>query len=262
MPQKRKRASYLFTLKLNIEDILLYYYGAGKDKEMDDEIGETPVMDFCDEEPTISKLMHDSSDKFTYFLDIYKNTVKYWMNMYDIVKNGPLPQYTTLPCWHCKYEFNTHPIGCPLKYVSECEEGPIKEKIKQYQKDANLPTEYGIDYFETEGIFCSGPCIKAYIMDMLAKTKSPTYQRALTLLTLMFQKLFGRLITIPVAPSWKLLIGWGGHLSIEEYRHTFGRLEYRETNNLQRPYMYPRSTCIQEIRAKRTNYDAISHNQM
>lgn len=170
--------------------------------------------------------------------------------MFDFVQNGALPRYTTRPCWWCRNKFSSHPIGCPIIYHPEPKSEEKKLHVLDIFRKSNLPVDNGTDFFETEGLFCTFPCVKAYILDQIARTKSIKYAKALTLLTLLYSKLVGDIAVIPVAPSWKVLIEWGGHLTPQEYRSSMGLLEYIETVNTKRPYMYPSSAYIQEIRVK------------
>ena len=203
-----------------------------------------------------SELSHARSKKAMNFIDPNKEKIRLWVNMVDIYTNGALPRYTTKKCFgNCRSKFKSHPIGCPLRYncISEDKSSKVskldRERIVNKFKEANLPDDT-TDFFETEGIFCTFPCIKAYILDQLSRTKSPKYKKSLTLLTLLYLKLVGVICTIPTAGSWKLTTDWGGHMSPPEYRSTTGLLEYTETVNIRRPYMFCSSNWIREKRIK------------
>ena len=101
------------------------------------------------------------------------------------------------------------------------------------------------EFFETEGMFCSFPCIKAYIMENL---NNPRYKESLSNLTLLFSNIHKCVKPIPIAPSWKVLEDWCGHQTIEQYRSSFDRLVYEDTNNVMRPIMFPVSTIYEEIK--------------
>jgi hypothetical protein len=200
-------------------------------------------------EYTISQLMHENSPfskKCYYFLDAHKNNVKYWVNMYDFTVNGCLPISTDKLCWWCKHNFSTAPIGCPLKYYEHKYSGKDKNRIEERLKSLNLNFETN-DFFETEGIFCSFPCCKSYILSMKG---NPLYKDCSSNLTYLYFLIIGRIDNIPMAPSWKLLKAFGGHLSIKEYRATFDVLDYKETTNTMRPYMYSNSRYIEERKVK------------
>lgn len=236
------------------EEVLFYYYGHGDygSESSDDGIAET-ILEFGDEDIGITNLLHEKSKKSKrslMFLDPHKSTVKLWGNMIDMAQGGALPRYTTKPCWWCRSTFNSHPIGCPTRYNPEKSPGPERDRILKRFREANLPLDCGTDFFETEGVFCTFPCVKAYILDQLSRTKSPKYKRALTLLTLLYSKLMGQITIIPTAGTWKVLTEWGGHLTPQEFRAATGLLEYIETVNSRRPYMYSTSTYVQEKRIR------------
>nr|QBK86474.1 MAG: A1L transcription factor/late transcription factor VLTF-2 [Marseillevirus LCMAC102] len=246
--QKSKNRNIIILQNINAEEVLLDHYGIGNA----DDIEET-ILDFGDDDIKITDLIHESyknSKKVMYFTDSQKNRVKYWINMIDIAQTGALPLYTTKPCWECRSTFKSHPLGCPIRYCSQQEESLNQKRVKEKFKDANFPLDQGTDFFETEGIFCTFPCIKTYIIDQLSKTKSSKYRKALTLLTLLYFKMFDQVVTIPTAGSWKLLTEWGGHLTPQELRATTGLLEYNETINIRRPYMFSSLAYIQEKRKR------------
>lgn len=235
-------------------DVFLHHYGEPEEEQTpgDEEIQET-IIDFGNEDVGIVDLLHEKSKKSKrsiMFLDPHKGQVKFWGIMIDMTANGPLPRYTPKPCWWCRNKFSYHPIGCPVRYNNHKDKGLDKERIEERIAELNISLENGNDFFETEGIFCTFPCVKAYILDQISKTKSPKYKKALTLLTLLYLKLVGVVITIPAAASWKLTTDWGGHMSPHEFRASTGLLEYTETVNTLRPYMFCSSNWIREKRVR------------
>ncbi len=235
----------ILTLKnINASQVLLSHYGPVCETE---DIPETTLQ--VDPSIEISDLIKEKSNRCIHFLDNYKNRVKYWVQMIDTTQGMALPLHTKNPCWWCRHSFTTHPIGCPVRYSPQKDIGIEKERLDERFKELNYSSDTN-DFFETLGIFCSFPCVKSYIQDQMSRNRSSRYREAQTLLTLLYQKLFGILITIPRAPSWKLLKSYGGHLTPEEFRSTFGRLEYDETVNIRRPYMFSSSQYIREIRVR------------
>jgi hypothetical protein len=256
-PKGIREAGTVFVLKniQAIQVILSHYIRPSKtnvdDHHVNDDNGDLPqtIIPETGEEkpqPSVSELMHEKSKKAIYFLDSHKKQVKHWVNMIDYTTNGALPQYTTKPCWWCRHTFQTRPIGCPLRYHEHKTSGVDKERFEEKLKSANLPTDTN-DFFETEGIFCSFPCTKAYILSMKHIAK---YKESSTSLTLLYSILFGKVINIPRAPSWKILKDYMGHLTIQEFRATFGQLVYDETVNIRRPYMFSSSRYISEKKVK------------
>lgn len=236
-----------------------------------DKITDIPVAD----------LLHEKSKRAYYFLDTRKIQNKFWGVMIDVTLNGPLPNTIQKPCWWCKHKFPSKPIGCPLKYHPHKTSGIEKDRFEEKMKAVGLPTTTN-DFFETEGLFCSFPCCKAFILDQKGSIK---YKESLTLLSLLFSILYSSdkhpigifsldskkskkttpmphkktllpensradTTDFPTAPSWKLLKDYGGHLTIEEWRSTFGKLEYDLTVNVRRPYMYCSSQYISEKKIK------------
>jgi len=236
MPGKKK---VLLLKNVNAKEIILRYYP--------EETKETRISLNC--ETDISSLLYERSKRCIYFLDQYKNKIRYWVNMIEYTQNGALPLYTTKPCWWCTNTFTTHPIGCPIEYHSK-KEGETKERIQRYFKELNYPSEK-IEFFVTIGLFCSFPCIKGYIYDQLSRGNKSLYKNSLTLLSLLYEKIFGEKITIPTASCpRRVLKKYGGHFTPEEYRASFGKLEYTETANLRKPLMFSSSKYIQETQVR------------
>lgn len=198
---------------------------------------------------------HKSEEKIRaeYFLDSKKNRIKLWPTMIDHANNDLLPLYTNKPCRNCHHSYETHPIGCPIKYVPHISDpnDPKRKKIEKFLKDSNFLCD-STDYFETECMFCSFPCVKSYIMYKLSmQPSSYKYNNALTYLSLLYKKLFS-LKTTPVIPSAHdidALISYNGHLSISEYRNTIGVLQFDKSVNIRRPIMFTSFTYIEETAA-------------
>ena len=185
------------------------------------------------------------------FLDSKKNKVKLWPVMIDLTQKGSLPLYTNKPCRHCHHPFSTHPIGCPVKYNPEIsDKNDIRYKRIKEVFDVYNINDITTDFFETEHLFCSWPCVKAYIMESLSShPNSLKYSESLSYLTLMYKKvhdLENKDINIPVAPPIEVIDTYGGHLAIDEYRSSFGVITYNNTINVRRPYMFSSSKYIEE----------------
>ena len=159
----------------------------------------------------------------------------------DIENNTCLPIVSKSKCWWCRQKFNTKPFGCPINYIVD-----NKNTEKKFQSMNYIITD-GTDYFETEGFFCSLPCIKSYILDKMNGVENPKYSRCITLLTLMANKLTGHVQKIKAAPPWNLIKDYGGLLTKSEYRDMLGKTEYEELSTIKRPYMFPTSSYIREI---------------
>lgn len=253
MPRKSIRKETIFYLKnVNVEGILSNQYGSQLENTRDDIVHETQI-DVEDDGVRLTDILHErdrKSRRCVTFLDACKNPLKLWVNMIDLTQVGALPRITRKPCWWCRNTFTSQPLGCPIRYNPEATTPLDIERITQKFVEANLPTDQGTDFFETEGLFCTFSCVKAYILDEISRTKSNKYKEALTLLSLLYFKVFKSNDDIPVAGSWRLLTDFGGHLTPEEYRASCGLVEYIETPNIRRPLMYASSFYVQEKRVK------------
>ena len=208
-----------------------YVKNRKKIEEYEDDEGDLPLTLVSPEEDDIPimDILHERSKRAYYFLDARKTQIKVWPNMVDVTLAGPLPSSTTKLCWWDRHSFQNRPLGCPLRCISDKEH---KEK----------------DIYETEGIFCGFPCCKAYIISQKSEMK---YKESLALLTMIFMTFYGkRDISIPIAPTWKMLKAYGGHLTIQEYKSSIGRLDYEETVNFKRSQLVCSSQYIQEKRSK------------
>ena len=105
-------------------------------------------------------------------------------------------------CWYCRHKFSSPRVGCPLRLAAG-------------------------EVFEVEGIFCSLPCVKAFVLEQNGNCK---YKESLTLLSLLSVKL-GMGPCVSSSPSWKLLKEYGGHLSIDEYRRP-SQVVYSQSVNM------------------------------
>ena len=140
-------------------------------------------------------------------------------------------------CYWCKHPFETMPIGCPVNYVS-CQavkkyhshitkdKYTIKENITSGNEiqDSNI-TVIPQEYYETDGVFCSFNCCKAWIAD---NKHNRLYDKSDMLLTKMYNDVIGSdLVVINKAPHWRLLEHYGGHLNIIQFREGFFNVEYQ-----------------------------------
>lgn len=186
-----------------------------------------------------------------YFFDSKKNKIKTWPVQIDKTNDNILALYTNNPCRKCHHSFDTHPIGCPIKYIPHIsnKNDPKRLKIEQFLKDNNFDTSY-TDYFEIEHIFCSFPCVKSYILTKLSISPSSyRYTNALTYLSLLYKKLCSipdPIPTIPSAHDIDTIDIYGGHLSIDEYRQTAGILRFDKLVNAKRPLMFASLSHIEE----------------
>ncbi len=239
-----KKQQLLVTLRgIDVENVLYHHYG-------DHTTNSTCVDVEDDNKGTYQRVPQKQNarknKRSMIFTSHTKNQSRMYAVMIDVTQNGALPRITHRPCWWCRTSFTNTPIGCPIRYVT-CKKGSLEEKrFNEYIKKINLTSDGTTDFFETEGIFCSLSCAKAHVIDELSKGKTK-FKKSLTLLSLMRTRSGDNSNDpIAVAPSWKLINEWGGHLSIQEYRESFGRVEYVETVNARRPMLYSTSQYFQE----------------
>ena len=193
----------------------------------------------------------NTDKKFICFLDSKKKKVKYWPTMIDCANNFILPLVTDKPCRNCHHSYNTHPIGCPINYHILTEENPKKKTVDDFLKKYNFISDKN-DYFETECMFCSMPCVKSYIMSCLSKNPlSYKYCNSLSYTSLMYKKIHdiqGKIPHIHLAHPITTITSYGGHLTIDEYRASTTMIRFDESVNIRRPIMFPSFPCIEELK--------------
>ena len=157
------------------------------------------------------------------------NTFHYFSHLHDYLAMKAMPNSTTIPCFYCTEPFSNAPLGIPVGFVPSYYEqkGPDGECYPitlTSAKRKNEVKELGHrvierDYYETDGNFCSFPCMIAYYgqhRDMYTDTTMPLMKR-------MHMELMGHALPRDAAPSIRLLKKFGGHLSINEWRSVEGR---------------------------------------
>ena len=174
-----------------------------------------------------------------------------------------LPDSTNLHCFWCRHSFNYKPIGCPIEYVppriaktyhSEItkdkyilRENITPQQLKDLEKiahtDINLNVKYELtenDFYLMDGLFCSFNCCLAYIK---MNNGNPLYANSEALLNKIYYDIFDKNSQPLIeAPSWRLLKNYGGHITIEDYRKSFYKVEYFNVDNI--IYPFPKSKCI------------------
>jgi hypothetical protein len=189
----------------------------------------------------ISDLQVNIEPNIISFLDEAKKPKKCIPTM--LSTNGEfLCEKTDVKCFWCRNNFDTYPIGCPIRYVqSQIEKTytseitkdkyTIKENVGKSSLELNTEEndniEYKIqekDYYETDGVFCSFNCMLSFILENKSNT---IYSNSKLLLYKLYFDIFGSFPNelIP-APSWRLLQDYGGHLSIDDYRKSFNKIEF------------------------------------
>lgn len=138
------------------------------------------------------------------------------------------------------------PLGAPIAYSPAPSDPADVERIKARLCEMNVADVAELDHFETEGIFCSFPCMKAYVEDEVRKGNIH-FNDSLTLITLLYMKIVGKgRSSIPSAASWRVLTEWGGHLSIEQFRAKNPHFSYTDATFVRRPMMFASCAYIHE----------------
>lgn len=193
----------------------------------------------------ISELVtNKNSSEIISFLDESKKNHKCIVSMIDFntEKNINELKYN---CFWCKNKIpeQYNPIGCPIKYVpsqavktyySEISKDKytIKENITQTKqkqleqlKDKRI-TIINNNYYSTDGIFCSFNCCTAFIDD---NKHINIYTMSEFLLLKMYNEIYpDKVPSIEKAPSWRMLQCYGGNLTIEDFRKSFNKIEYKD----------------------------------
>ena len=113
-----------------------------------------------------------------------------------------------------------------LAFQKEIESDPTSAPFGEYQMMEN-------DFYLMDGLFCSFNCDLAYIK---ANSSNPLYSQSEFLLNKIYNDLFGKqCMPLIEAPSWRLLKNYGGHISIEDFRRNFYRVEYNDYDNIVYP---------------------------
>lgn len=242
---RKKTCNYLFTLKnIDIEEIYKNY-------EIPLITGIT-LIDKENNEPdkntitSVEELSTSNIPEVITFLDEMKHPVKCIPTMINLsghCTGTNVEEMNDIDCWWCRHTFDTRSIGCPVRYVAHQvvktfyseiskDKFTIREKIPKSKKDkiAELDDKSLVveenNYYETDGVFCSFNCCKAYIQDNKHK---PIYDDSNRLLIQMYNDIFNsKTASIIPADDWRLIKDrGGGPLTIENFRENFNRISYK-----------------------------------
>ncbi len=238
---RKKSGKYIFTLRnIDIDDIYKSYgipviNGIDIFEDKIDKPDKNTITNVDD-------LSNSNTTEIITFLDEMKHPVKCIPTMINIDGNN-IDKLYSIDCWWCRHSFDTRPIGCPVRYIAHQvvktfyseiskDKFTIREKIPNVKKDkiANLDDKSLIvnenNYYETDGVFCSFNCCKAFIQSNKHK---PMYDNSNRLLIQMYNDIFNtRNTTIIPADDWRLLSDrGGGPLTIEKFRENFNRISYK-----------------------------------
>jgi hypothetical protein len=180
-----------------------------------------------------SMTFSDEKDKVEYSETNERETNKkrgFFEIMHEFIHSDNWLDKTDICCWWCCHQFETVPIGLPVKY---------DEKKK----------------FHVKGVFCSFSCMMAY------KNDNPIYQSKRDLINFLYKKLTGAFLLdinlVPAPPRCALKM-FGGELNINQFRNSF------KENKIYKMIQYPMFICndyIEEVdieNIKRVNQNVFS----
>ncbi len=119
-----------------------------------------------------------------------------------------------------------------------------------------MPESYFNGIFNCIGNFCSWECMMAYNIDI----NDENISKRTSLIYMMYKKTYNQYKEIKQAPSWKVLIDYGGILTIDEFRNnlTINCLEY----NYIKPPIISRISYVEKIPIKKEEPDAIKNEDL
>lgn len=177
------------------------------------------------------------------FLDESKRLINCSVSMINFSTGVPLGSDVNYHCFWCRYPIPTgiSPIGCPLSYVPhqavKCYYSEINKD--KYKIRENITEELARrvektndkrmslikrGYYSTEGAFCSFNCCMAFIESNRTCSR---YKDSQQLLLKMYNSMNDdKVDRIDPAHHWQKLRVYGGQLTIDQFRNTFGKIEY------------------------------------
>jgi len=249
--QKNNRKCELLFTSVSYKDIVSEHFGTATTKISGSSVSLGHHKENNNVELIDKKKQPTNDTRAEYFFDSKKSKVKLWPIMMDHTTDNVLSLFTNKPCRNCHQPYESHPLGCPISYFPHepSPENPKRIKIEAFLKENNFSTDE-TDYFGTEQMFCSFPCMKSYILYFLSiNPQSYKYTNALSYMYLLYKKIFnitGNEILIPSANPIEVLSCYGGHLNIDEYRECMGVLKFDHTVTTKRPLMFATSSYLEE----------------
>jgi hypothetical protein len=200
------------------------------------------------------------------FLDETKKLHKCYTSMIDFKTNQQVSNLK-YNCFWDRHPFNTLPIGCPINFVST---QAVKQYYSEITRDKYVIKEnvsmqrlhlikddkrFNIDekeFYESDGVFCSFNCCNAFIKD---NKHCKLYNNSETLLAEIYKNMFGKEHIIESAPHWRLLDVYGGHLTIEQFRNSFNKVDYEyhginRNTQIKKPVMFKPIASLYEEHIK------------
>jgi hypothetical protein len=119
-----------------------------------------------------------------------------------------------------------------------------------------MPDSYYNNRFNCVGKFCSWECMMAYNIDI----NDENIAKRTSLIYLMYKKTYNCIKQIKYAPSWKVLVDYGGVILIDEFRDnlTFNQMDY----NYIKPPLVSRISYVEKIPIKNEVEDNIKSDDL
>lgn len=250
----RKSRKFIFTLKNINTDAIEQKYGLNELSNI------TLTLDNLKLQPSnttklteLYDLKQDTSYDVISFLDETKRLYKCNISMIDFHTKLEIDNLR-YNCYWDRHKFSTKPIGCPIRYVANkaikkyysevskdnyiIKENITSNKTKKLNNNENETSSILIpssssnatinvekkEYYETDGIFCSFNCCKAFIQE---NKHNNLYENSDLLLNKLYNDMYEtKNIKIFPAPHWRLLQDYGGNLSINQFRDNFNKMKY------------------------------------
>lgn len=185
------------------------------------------------------------------FLDESKQNHSCVTTMHDLISGERLPHKTELHCFWCRSYFDSCPLGCPIRFipgkVTKCyyseitkdnykitdnittkRKELIQKLMEKHQSKFSILDNHQ-EFFIVDGIFCSFNCCMAFIK---SKSHENFFNESENLLYALYGKIFGTTTSdISPAPHWRLLLDYGGNLSLEEFRKSFETISFNDIDD-------------------------------
>ena len=197
----------------------------------------------------LSEMKSNTNINSISFLDETKRIYQCSVSMIDFT-TGKDTEFLIYSCYWCRLPFDTKSIGCPITYISNKaskkyysevskDNYTIKENITNMKKNIldtkqsfvfiplNNSSVINVNeraFYSCDGNFCSFNCAKAFIKD---NKHNSLYEHSEFLLSKLYFDMFGeKNVVINPAPHWRLLVDYGGNLTINQFRDNFSKTQY------------------------------------
>ena len=270
-PTKRRKCRHVFTLKDIDIDLIETKYGFQT-------LEIQPVNT-----TKLSDISNQPENQMITFIDENKTEHLCSISMIDFSTGKDITELNYCCYWdRHNFDKSVRPLGCPIRYVlnratktyfseiskeyrtitggvTKQERNELETRLSPqigYIQSVN-PTEkilnkkrysYTItkgEYYETDGIFCSFSCIKAFINE---NKNNPMYAQSNSLMMKMFTDLTGlKHVTVNPAPHWRQLSSYGGDMDIDKFRSKCVKATYSCHGQIKNESLFkPTATLFEE----------------